>query len=427
MRPWTASRDSGQGYSLAFLNTSGSVHSTFNNCRNGTKIDKLQLQVAKGSLRAVGVHDSLVPIQLRGQKQRQRLLDVCDQKQLKKGLQYQLPREYSIRRDKFGDWYLEVRYIVNVAPALRGAVELPDHPNVFACDPGARAPWSIYISSAQCIDIGVPGDYARMEGLRTKSDELISTIKIRQRKRKRRSRKESNSSKTRTRKEATAMARERNGRKETEGKAPGLYFSQWFLCCCSYFSRQPFSRVLKPHPSDSPRCCSWSSCLPWSALDSRCSSRSCFRLSSSTSLALALVMVFPRHLSLKLTRVPHCLAPTGATATRDRFLVLRSIDASSPYPPLPRLHLATSFRRALPRHVRCSQSPPEGLDPFTSSSLSPGIARPTLLIRHGHYPIRWTVGCSAVVQGGRAHFACVSSLCGRMARGFCNDGTGLAR
>ena len=101
----TAAKDRKKGFTVALDPQSGSIDFE----KEGPTITSMTLKVAPRIVKRAGA-DPNVEIRLRGQRQRQSLLELCNRRRMGKGDKYQLPREWGIQCDHFGHWYLVVQY-----------------------------------------------------------------------------------------------------------------------------------------------------------------------------------------------------------------------------------------------------------------------------------------------------------------------------
>ncbi|SJX65245.1 uncharacterized protein SRS1_25029 [Sporisorium reilianum f. sp. reilianum] len=225
--PSTARRDKRQGFSLALDPQSGSIDFEVAEARaprraaNDTapastpgrherRITSLTLKIAPRHVRRRGASLD-VKICLRGQRQRQFLVDSCNVRGMGRGDKYQMPHEWLIQCDRYSRWYLVVYHKVAsdadfeanklarqdrggettlqgtyhvcrsscrcLSPLLKTVPPLlfsSGSVRVKSCDPGVRTPYSIYTSEGETIDIGDDADKDRLHRLRLEMDELKS-------------------------------------------------------------------------------------------------------------------------------------------------------------------------------------------------------------------------------------------------------------
>ncbi|CDU23520.1 uncharacterized protein SPSC_02149 [Sporisorium scitamineum] len=198
--PSTAHKDKRQGFSVALDPQSGSIDFEVAEARaprragNDTapaatpgrherRITSLTLKIAPRHVRHRKASPD-VKICLRGQHQRQWLVDVMNRRPMGRGDKFQMPREWHIQCDRYGRWYLVVLYQVasdaafhasKQARQVRGGETTLEGPvRVKSCDPGVRTPYSIYTSEGQTIDIGDDANKDRLEQLRLQMDEVHS-------------------------------------------------------------------------------------------------------------------------------------------------------------------------------------------------------------------------------------------------------------
>ena len=138
-----------------------------------------KLELLTRTLKARKV-DSKVHIHLRGQAARRWLLEHCKQKVVCEGrgkikrqaLRYELPREWRLQLDRFGDYFFILQYKVPqseyiVRQKLEGHNLL-----VRSVDPGVRTALAVYSSDGTTLDFGSQKDRDRLAALRLERDQL---------------------------------------------------------------------------------------------------------------------------------------------------------------------------------------------------------------------------------------------------------------
>lgn len=179
--PYTAERDRAQGWTVAFDKSTGSIEAEYDPF-DASRVTGLKLVTSKSTIGRTEVSEYRLKICLRGQRQRQELLHLCKPS----GKKRKLPREWFIRHEPTGRWYLHVCYKLTDNKTFKarqkaekrrnGRTILEGPVRVKSIDPGARTPFTIYTSEGQAIDIGSETHRARLRRLRHSADRCQSQL-----------------------------------------------------------------------------------------------------------------------------------------------------------------------------------------------------------------------------------------------------------